>query len=159
MSRLGIKVTVIASIALAIAFGMYLFIYEVATPEFLFSRKFNGFWVEKQNAAFQSFQAYVSERELTIQAAIEDINWEINYPTMHPHLERYNSENAESYGSEEYDKHKIQCSDGIIYAFFYPDTGYYYNISFVIAVVIAAICFFSIFFPTSIILSIESHGS
>ena len=36
MSRLGVKVTAIALIALAITFGIFLLIYEVAVPEFLY---------------------------------------------------------------------------------------------------------------------------
>ncbi len=44
MSRLGVKVTAIALIALAITFGIFLLIYEVAVPEFLYGERFDEYW-------------------------------------------------------------------------------------------------------------------
>lgn len=48
MSRLGVKVTAIALIALAITFGIFLLIYEVAVPEFLYGES-NTEWQHHQS--------------------------------------------------------------------------------------------------------------
>lgn len=120
MSRLGVKVTAIAFIALAIAFGIFLLIYDVAVPEFLCSERFDEYWIKKETVAFEDFQAYVTEKELTMRAAIQDVDWEKSHHTIYPYLEKYDPESVESFGAEEYAKHKIQCSDGVVYAFFCP---------------------------------------
>lgn len=147
MSRLGIKVTAIAFIALAIAFGIFLLIYDVAVPEFLCSERFDEYWNKKETVAFEDFQAYVTEKELTMRAAIQDVDWEKSHHTIYPYLEKYDPESVESFGAEEYAKHEIQCSDGVVYAFFCPSVGYYYNVGRVIAWGVAIACFFLIFLP------------
>lgn len=76
MSRLGVKVTAIALIALAITFGIFLLIYEVAVPEFLYGERFDEYWDKKGAIAFEEFQIYVTKNELTMRAAIQDVDWE-----------------------------------------------------------------------------------
>lgn len=147
MSRLGIKVTAIAFIALSITFGMFLLIYEVAVPEFLYGEKFDEYWSKKGIVAFEDFQTYVTAKELTMRAAMQDVAWEKSHHTVYPYVEKYDPESEAWYGAEEYAEHEIQCSDGVVYAFFYPSVGYYYNIGRVIALGVAIACFFLIFFP------------
>ena len=147
MSRLGIKVTVIAFAALAIAFGIYLFIYEMAIREFIFDERFDEYWSKKVTIAFEDFQAYVTEMELTVQGAIHDVNWEKNYHTMTLYVESYDPQNAEYYNSEGYHEQEILCSDGVAYAFIYISADYYFNIGRIFALGIAVICFFLIFLP------------
>lgn len=147
MSRLGVKVTAIALIALAITFGIFLLIYEVAVPEFLYGERFDEYWDKKGAIAFEEFQIYVTKNELTMRAAIQDVDWEKSHHTVYSYLEKYDPESVEWCGAEEYAKHKIQCSDGVVYAFFYPSDGYYYNIGRVIALGVAIACFFLIFLP------------
>ena len=145
MSRLGVKVTAIALIALAITFGIFLLIYEVAVPEFLYGERFDEYWDKKGAIAFEEFQIYVTKNELTMRAAIQDVDWEKSHHTVYSYLEKYDPESVEWCGAEEYAKHKIQCSDGVVYAFFYPSDGYYYNIGRVMALGVAIACFFLIF--------------
>lgn len=147
MSRLGVKVTAIAFIALAITFGIFLLMYEVAVPEFLYGERFDEYWAKKESIAFEEFQVYVAEKELTMRAAMQDVAWQKSHHTVYPYLEKYDSESEELCGAEEYAEHKIQCSDGVVYAFFYPSVGYYYNIGRVMALGVTIACFFLIFLP------------
>ena len=147
MSRLGVKVTAIAFIALAITFGIFLLIYEVAVPEFLYGERFDEYWAKKESIAFEEFQVYVADKELTMRAAMQDVAWEKSHHTVYPYVEKYDPESEEWHGAEEYAEHKIQCSDGVVYAFFYLSVGYYYNIGRVIALGVAIACFFLIFLP------------
>lgn len=147
MSRLGIKVTAIGAVALLIAFSIFLLIYEIAVPEYLYGDRFAGYWEEREATALADYQTYVTARELSVREAIQDVEWERSVRTMYSYVEEYNFENEEIYGTEEYAKHKIQCSDGVAYAFTYPSTGYYYGTGRIIGLGVAAICFFSTFLP------------
>lgn len=52
-----------------------------------------------------------------MRAAIQDVDWEKSHHTVYSYLEKYDPESVEWCGAEEYAKHKIQCSDGVVYAF------------------------------------------
>lgn len=146
-SRLGIKVTIIGAAALAIAFGVYLLIFEVAASELIYGERLNDYWTKQETAAFEDFQTYVTENELTMQSAIQDVNWKRTHPAMHSYVDRYDPEIETWYTPEEYAEYEIQCSDGVVYAFIYVSADYYFNIARVIALGLAAVCFFLIFLP------------
>ena len=61
MSRLGVKVTAIALIALAITFGIFLLIYEVAVPEFLYGERFDEYWDKKGAMDYSYLLGHASE--------------------------------------------------------------------------------------------------
>ena len=146
-SRLGTKVTAVAFIALTITFGIFLLIYEIAVPEFLYNEKLDEYWTKIEANAFEDFQAYVTENNLTVRATIQDVDWKERHHTIYLYLEKYDPESVEWYGAEEYAEHEIQCSDGVVYAFLSPALGYYYNVSRVMALGVAIVCFFLIFLP------------
>lgn len=146
-SQLGIKVTTVTLAAFAVAIGIFLLIYEVAVPEFLYGQRFAEYWAKKEVAAQEDFQKYVADNEMTMWAAVQDVNWEKTYHTMYPYVEKYDPDNEAWNGVEEYAKHKIQCSDGVVYAFFYSSTGYYNNVGRIIGLMMATACFVLIFLP------------
>lgn len=147
ISRLGAKVTVATFAALALALGMFLLIYEIALPEFLYGERFDTYWSEKEIAALENFRTYVTEKELTVWAAIQDVEWAKANHTLYPYVEKYDPGRREWFGTAEYAAHEVQCTDGVVYAAFMPSIDYYYNAGRVVALGAAIACFFLIFLP------------
>lgn len=67
-----------ASLAgLALAFVMFYLVYGLAVPWVLYSGRFAGFWQARQEASLQSYQAYVSEQNLSVEQVVggQDQGW------------------------------------------------------------------------------------
>lgn len=139
--------TIAALTALALALGMFLLIYEAALPEFLYGERFDTYWAEKETAALEDFRTYAAEKELTMRAAIQDVDWAKDNQTLYPYVEKYDPERTEWFGTSEYAAHEVQCTDGVVYAAFMPSIDYYYSAGRAIALGVAIACFFLIFLP------------
>ncbi len=140
LSRMGVKFTFVASVALAIALGVYLLLSE-SVSWFLYDERFSEYWMEREQVAIENFQNYVTEKKLTAQAAIQDVEWEKGYRTMYLYLETEALDIAEAGGQ------LVQCADRNIIAFAYPNDSYYDSVGKVLALSVSALLFFLILLP------------
>ena len=73
-SRLGLKFSVVAAVALVIAFAVFLLLYEGITWWVLNAPEFDAYWEKEGIAAMESFQDYVAERSMSVDEAILQMN-------------------------------------------------------------------------------------
>ncbi|MEA4814123.1 MAG: HAMP domain-containing sensor histidine kinase [Oscillospiraceae bacterium] len=146
-SRLGLKFTSVAAIALIISFSVFLLLYKGVTWWFLYGSEFDTYWTNEGTAAVESFQAYVKDNEMTIDEAIRDVKWEKTYRTAYLYLGSSPTANIPDEGGDTQTGIPVTCSDGVIYAYAYPSVSHYDSLGIVISLGIAAICFFLILIP------------
>lgn len=145
-SRLGLKFTSVAAIALIISFSVFLLLYEGVTWWVLYGSEFDSYWANEGAAAVTSFQNYVTDSELTIDEAIRDVKWEKTYKTAYLYLDDSPVADIPEEGGDT-PGIPVTCSDGVIYAYAYPSVSHYDSLGMVISLGIAAICFFLILIP------------
>lgn len=146
-SRLGFKFTWVAAIALIISFSVFLLLYEGVTWWFLYGSEFDTYWTNEGTVAVESFQAYVTDNEMTIDEAVRDVKWEKAYRTAYLYLQNSPTASIPEEGADTQTGIPVTCSDGVIYAYAYPSVSHYDSLGMVISLGIAAICFFLILIP------------
>lgn len=146
-SRLGLKFTLVAAIALIISFSVFLLLYDGVIWWFLYGSEFDSYWAKEGTAAVASFQEYVTENEMTIDEAIRDVKWEKTYRTAYLYLDGSPTADILEEGGDTPIAIPVNCSDGVIYAYAYSSVSHYDSLGMVISLGIAAICFFLILIP------------
>lgn len=74
LSRLGSKLIGISLLGLVLAFAVFYFVNSVVGPWLLYSERFSGFWQSRNEAAVEAYQAHVTQRQLTVRQAMEDMD-------------------------------------------------------------------------------------
>lgn len=139
--RLGLKFTLVAMAAPALALSVYIFLTDVVVDQLLHSERSAGFWSVREEAALDSFQDYVTAHRLSTRQAMEYEYWTSGGRTMNMvlYLEEYSPENADS--------RTITCTDGRLSAYILPAEGHYRRLGAGIALITAVVCFFLILIP------------
>lgn len=140
-SRLGLKFTSVAALALVLAFAVYLLLYEGVIWWLLNSANLK--WKDAGARAVESFQEYVTERGLTTDEAVRDVNWESQYRSMYLYLTPIPDDSI----PETIEPLIIFCSDGELLAYPYPSIAHYDSLGQLAALLISAVCFFAILTP------------
>lgn len=146
-SRLGLKFTSVAAIALIISFSVFLLLYDGVIWWFLYGSEFDSYWTNVGTSAVASFQEHVTSNELTVDDAIRDVRWEKNYRTMYLYLASSPEANIPEEDDDTLVGIPVNCSDGVVYAYAYPSASHYDGLGMAISLGIAAICFFLILIP------------
>lgn len=146
-SRLGLKFSVVAAVALVIAFAVFLLLYEGITWWVLNAPEFDAYWEKEGIAAMESFQDYVAERSMSVDEAIRDVHWEKAYRNTYLYFPDSPDEYVPPDGSDARPGIPIQCRDGIVFAYAFPSTEHYDSIGKVVSLAAAALCFFLILIP------------
>lgn len=146
-SLLGLKFSAVAAVALVIAFAVFLLLYEGITWWFLNAPEFNSVWEKEGSEALDSFQAYVTENALSVDAAIRDVQWEKAYRRTYLYFSNSPDEYASENGFSTQPSTPIHCADGIVFAYAFPSTAHYDSIGMVVSLGAAAFCFFLILIP------------
>lgn len=146
-SRLGLKFTSVAALALIISFSVFLLLYEGVTCWFLYGSEFDAYWTQEGVDAVASFQNYVTDNEMTVDEAIRDVKWEKTYRTAYLYLDGSPTADSSEEGQGVRAGIPVACSDGVIYAYPYSSVSHYDSLGMVISLSIAAICFFLILIP------------
>jgi signal transduction histidine kinase len=146
-SRMGVKFTTVSAVALAVAFCVYLILYEIVLPYFLSDERFYEYWAGQEQKAIADFQNYVTKKNLSRQAAIQDVEWEKEYRTMYIYLEEITDEYMEYLDLSEISGHELLCSDGTLLAYAYSSYTYYEGVGRVVALGFSVLCFFLILLP------------
>lgn len=126
--RLGIKLLVVAAIALAFAWlGNYLVANTVATW-FFYDTRFDAYWDKQSASAVEDFQKYVLERGLSVREALTDTKWnKENSDIILFTAPAFLYEEDQSALDEEDEYELINCTDGFIYATSYsPGNAYFF---------------------------------
>lgn len=144
-SQLGIRFTVMASLAFVVSVSLFLFLYGGMTHWLMDSSCFDFYWERAEVRAVSDFQEYVSENSLSVDEVIRDVEWEQTYDSAY----LYFSGNPDEYLSDSSTERGIplECSDGIIYTYAFPSTSHYENIGLIISLGIAALFFLLILTP------------
>lgn len=147
VSKLGLKFSAVAAVALVFAFAVFLLLYEGITWWFLNAPEFDSYWEKEGTAAIESFQTYVSEKSLTVDEAIRDVSWEKAYRSTYLYFSNSPDEYASEDGTDTQPGIPIMCADGVIFAYAFPSPSHYDSIGMVASLGAAALCFFVILIP------------
>jgi signal transduction histidine kinase len=148
-TRLGLKFSAVAGIALIIAFAVFLLLYEGVTWWVLYGPDSDSYWAKEGTIAIESFQEYVTENELTIDGVIRDVKWEKGYRTMYLYFSDSPNESIpeEDGGEPAQAGTPVQCADGVIFAYAYPSFSHYDSLGKLVSLSVATVCFFLILIP------------
>ena len=140
--RLGLKFTLVAVAALALALGVYIFLTDVVVDQLLHSERAAGFWSVREQAALDSFQDYVTAHRLSTRQAMEYEYWTSGGRAMNMVLILEESDPDAADGGR-----TIACADGQLSAYIFPAEGHYRRLGTGIALISAVVCFLLILIP------------
>ena len=149
--RLGIKLLVVAAIALAFAWlGNYLVANTVATW-FFYDTRFDAYWDKQSASAVEDFQKYVLERGLSMREALTDTKWnKENSDIILFTAPAFLYEEDQSALDEEDEYELINCTDGFIYATSYSPGDAYFFWWDTAGVIIGILLFLGIVIPFTV---------
>ena len=114
---MGIKLLVVAAIALALAWlGNYL-VADKAATWFFYDTRFDAYWKAQSESAAESFQEYVTENGFTKREALTDTEWNkknsniilFTEPAFLYEERQSNLEDGDEYKKITIENHKRKC--------------------------------------------------
>lgn len=146
--RLSTKFIAVASIALLISLCIFQFVYEWMFNQFIDSKWFKTHWNIESSIMLEDYRAYINSAGLTVDEAIRDKKWRQDHQEVYLYLEEYDPNNLYmEHENEEIIGQYVLCTDGTLYAWFYPSYGYYARIWKAAAFISAFACFFLVLIP------------
>jgi signal transduction histidine kinase len=150
-SRLRLKVAMVAAAALLAAFAVFLLLSDLVIPRIISGERFESYWSGRADAAVERLQRYVTENDLTADAALRDRSWADRRSAVSlvlaetPDL----SLPEELPGALPQTGRPVQCADGVVYAFACP-SGRSTAAGRYISLAAAVSCFFLILLPYAV---------
>lgn len=140
--KLGLKSFAALLLALTLAFGVYLLVYEAGVPWFLYSEGFAPMWEERTQREREEFKDYVEQNRLSSGDGVKLQDWQRAHPALYLFVDDPNAD----YIDGEFGW-LVDFSDGPQFVSFYVSDAYYSAIGRILALVLAALCFLLVVLP------------